>query len=416
MARIGILGFGTVGQQVYRILQEERESIRAKTGHALTVDAVLVRDLSKVRATTCDCLTMDPDAILKNKDITVVVEVMGGVETARDHVLAALRAGKHVVTANKALLSAHLPALLTAAQESKVGLAFEASVAGCVPVIRTLQEAMVSERLRKIYGIVNGTTNYILTRMEEGSNYKGALFEAQEKGYAEAEPSFDVDGHDAAQKLSVLIAVGYGLFVPGKAIFTEGITRVAREDMMYAKKLGRVIKLLAIATHEQGVLQARVHPVMLPESHFLASVRHENNALFLEASNVGEMTLIGKGAGGAPTASAVVSNILDVLSGHCNVSLTTQVPVMPMQEAAFEYYLRHTVLDTPGVLHKISGILAEHNISIADVVQVGRNEDEPIPLIIRTHLSKEKAMMDALHKIDALDVVKDATVLIRNEG
>lgn len=416
---IALLGFGTVGQAVYSILSEMKEAIAAKTGVELNIVSVVVKDSSKSRKVNCSFCSSNPDDVLSSPDVDVVVEVMGGLKPAKDYVLKALHNKKHVVTANKALLASCMPELVDAADKNGVSIGFEASVAGCIPIIRSLKDALATEQISKIYGIVNGTTNYILTRMAEGSNYKGALFEAQEKGFAEAEPSFDVDAHDAAQKLSVLTAVAFNSFVPGNAIFAEGISRLARDDMIFAKKLGRAIKLLAIARLENGKLQLGVYPTMLPESHPLTSVNYENNALYIVGNNIGQMVLMGRGAGGLPTASAVISNVIDAAKSSgivSNIKINSAIELQPIEESMFEYYMRFTVIDKPGVLHKISGVLAENNISIGDVMQIGRNQYEPIPLILRTHLTQEKSMNKAVSEIDKLEVIKDKTVVIRMES
>ncbi len=427
---IGILGLGTVGSGTVKILFENQKLLQKRLGCPLVVKKIAVRDPSLPRLVEVPetLLTTDPESIFRDPEIKIVVELIGGLEPARTFILKAIEAGKHVVTANKAVLAEFGKELFRAAKERGVDIAFEAAVGGGVPIIKTLKESLAGNRILSLTGIVNGTCNYILTRMtEKGLAFSEALREAQEAGFAEADPSLDVDGTDAAHKLALLTTLAYGTDISLEKIYVEGIRDIEPLDLAFAKELGFVTKLLAICKDTAGGLEVRVHPTLIPETHVLASVRMAYNAFYIKGDAVGDILLYGLGAGQMPTGSAVVSDIVDlarnVLSGASlrvpplsfQLSDLQQLPIKPMTEVITRYYFRFAAVDRPGVLSKIAGILGENEISIAAVIQKGREVGGSVPIVMLTHEARERAVRKALAVIDQLPIVTAPTKILRIE-
>ena len=434
--RIGLLGLGTVGAGVVKILQTRREMLEERAGARLTLAAVADTDLTRARE-GLDLknlpLTGDAAHVLADPSIHVVIELVGGLEPARTFISRALAARKHVVTANKALLAHHGAELYEEARRAGVALGFEAAVAGGIPLIRAVKDGLVANRVLSLAGIVNGTCNYILSKMtDEGLDFSLVLKEAQAHGYAEADPTLDIEGMDSAHKLQILVALAFRTFVDLKHIHTEGITRVTAQDIEYARELGYRIKLLAIAkaTGPAGApsagVEVRVHPTMIPAASPLAAVSGVFNGIFLTGDAVGDLMFYGRGAGQMPTASAVLSDVVEIARriAHGIPSLPlelpsigpTALPLTPMEAIRCCYYLRVTAQDRPGVLSRVAGILGENDISIANVIQKGRGTREAVPVVMLTHEARERDMRAALAKIDRLRDVAAATTMIRVEG
>ena len=434
--RIGLLGLGTVGAGVVKILQTRREMLEERAGARLTLAAVADTDLTRARE-GLDLknlpLTDDAAHVLADPSIHVVIELVGGLEPARTFISRALAARKHVVTANKALLAHHGAELYEEARRAGVALGFEAAVAGGIPLIRAVKDGLVANRVLSLAGIVNGTCNYILSKMtDEGLDFSLVLKEAQAHGYAEADPTLDIEGMDSAHKLQILVALAFRTFVDLKHIHTEGITRVTAQDIDYARELGYRIKLLAIAkaTGPAGApsagVEVRVHPTMIPAASPLAAVSGVFNGIFLTGDAVGDLMFYGRGAGQMPTASAVLSDVVEIARriAHGIPSLPlelpsigpTALPLTPMEAIRCCYYLRVTAQDRPGVLSRVAGILGENDISIANVIQKGRGTREAVPVVMLTHEARERDMRAALAKIDRLRDVAAATTMIRVEG
>jgi homoserine dehydrogenase len=425
--KIGLLGFGTVGQAVYKLLTENSKNIAERTGFLPVIEKVLVRDLKKKRNLPIDpkLLTTDPEDILEHKEISIVCELMGGIKPAEEYILSALEKGKAVVTANKALLSEKGERVFSLVNERRLYLGFEASVGGGIPIIKTMKEALVGNKIKRIVGIANGTTNYILTQMlEKGMDFAKALRLAQEKGFAEADPSLDLKGIDSAHKLSLLASLAFNFFIPFDRVYVEGIDKIELIDLEFARQFGYVVKLLAIAKEDKGKYEIRVHPALIPEKHILTSVRFNYNAFYIQGDFVGDILLYGLGAGGAPTASAVVSDIVDAIefltTGKRGLISYPQYEekklerIRPIEDCEFRYYFRFQALDKPGVLSKISGILGKYGISIASVVQIGRQKGKgAVPIVMLTHETKEGLVSKALSEISKLDVVKGEVKKIR---
>jgi homoserine dehydrogenase len=430
--RIGVLGLGTVGAGVVKILQTRAAMLQERTGARLSVAAVADTDLIRPReGLDLSALPMTNDAarVLADPAIHVVVELVGGLEPARTFILRALTAGKHVVTANKALLAHHGAEIHEAARRHGVALGFEAAVAGGIPLIRAVKEGLVANRVLSLAGIVNGTCNYILSKMtDEGLDFSLVLKEAQAHGYAEADPTLDIEGMDSAHKLQILASLAFRTFIDLKDIHTEGITRVTAQDIDYARELGFRIKLLAIAkvSGEGGGVEVRVHPTMIPAASPLAAVSGVFNGIFLTGDAVGDLMFYGRGAGQMPTASAVVSDVVEIARriAHGLPSLALELPsvgpsplpLTPMEAIRCCYYLRVTAQDKPGVLSRVAGILGENDISISNVIQKGRGTREAVPVVMLTHEARERDMRAALTKIDRLRDVAAATTMIRVEG
>ena len=420
--RIALIGAGTVGSKVASLMLEQSEDLEARSGAPLVLVGVGVKDASKARpGIPKELITADVPGLLA-KDIDIVVEVMGGIEPARTHILDAMSRGISVVTANKELLARDGATLAAAAEKNNVDLYYEASVAGAIPILRPLRESLVGDRVKKILGIVNGTTNYILTKMDEtGASFKDALSEAQKLGYAETDPSADVEGNDAAAKAAIVAQLAFHTRVTIDDVYCEGITKVSASDVKAAKEMGFVIKLLAIAERlDDESIVVRVHPAMIPRSHPLASVREAFNAVFVEAEAAGSLMFYGRGAGGAPTASAVLGDLVAVarnkMSGRRGPgeSIYADLKVKPVSEAMTSYYISLQVADKPGVLAQISQKIADNNVSIQTVRQDGLENDAQ--LVIRTHKALEKDLAKTLEDLRNLDAVKEISDYMRVEG
>ncbi len=428
--QIGLIGMGTVGAGVVRILTEQEELIRRRLGCDLTLAQVADSDIQKrLGARRLEgAWTDDAMNVIRNPDIDIIVELIGGIHPAREYLLAAIASGKHVVTANKKLLAEHGEEIFRAATDRGVDIGFEASVCGAIPIIRTIREGFAAEPLSALFGIVNGTCNFILTRMsDDGITFDAALAEAQREGYAEADPTLDVGGGDSAHKLTILASLAFGTPVALKEVYTEGVDHVQPGDIAYADTLGYKIKLLAIAKHENSAIEARVHPTLIPKSYLLSTVSGVHNAVYLMGGSVGESLLYGRGAGGGPTGSAVVSDLMDI-ARNIQHGASGRVPPMSFQAAAraplrikemaeieCRYYLRFMVQDQPGVLSKLSGVLGWHRIGIASVIQKARAAGGNVPLVMMTYRAHERDMRAALAHIDRMSEVSAPTVLIRVE-
>ena len=428
----GLIGFGNIGSGTVKLLVENGGLIEKRLGARIVIRRIADLDLKTPRPVAVDrkILTRDAKAILNDPEISIVIELVGGYEPAKSFILEAIRQGKHVVTANKALLATHGDEIFKAAEARGVDIGFEASVGGTIPVIKTLRESLAANRVRSIFSILNGTTNFILTKMsDEGKNYKTVLREAQSLGFAEADPTFDVEGIDTAHKLGIVLSLSYGKRVRLEDIYREGITGVSQQDIEFAKELGYKIKLLAIAIQRGDAIEARIHPTMIPFDHLLSSVNSNYNALHIRGDASGSVFLYGQGSGMMPTASAVVADLIDI-ARDIQKGISRRVPsrslseggieeieLMPMDEIVTNYYFRFSALDRPGVLSRISGILGKYNISIASVIQKGRAPDRTgsVPVVMTTHESREKDVRAALKEIDRLAVLKGKTVRIRIE-
>jgi homoserine dehydrogenase len=424
---VGLLGCGTVGSGVVKLFQEHPDLLDRRVGAKLRIRKVAVRSAPRVPV-DAKLLTKEAMEVVRDPQIDIIVELIGGTGVARTLCLEAVANGKHLVTANKALLAEHGLEIYRAAAEKRVDLGFEASVCGAIPIIRSVKEGLVANRILSIMGIVNGTTNYILTKMTESSQaFASVLTEAQAKGYAEADPTLDVGGGDAAHKLQILASLAYGGYIRFSDIYIEGIQKIEAVDIAFARELGYRIKLLAIAKQEQGELEVRVHPTMIPETHLLASVGGVYNAVHIRGDSCGSLMFSGRGAGQMPTASSVVADIVEIAHNivfhrpsHASLLPTravgSEITLRPMERITSGYYLRVMATDKPGVLSKVSGILGEHNISIASMIQKGRDEAAAVPIVMLTHQAVEGDMRRALQKINALDVIAQETMCIRVEG
>jgi homoserine dehydrogenase len=419
--RVGLLGCGNVGGAIVRLVDEHADVLTARAGVDIEIGRVAVRDVGKPRDLKLapEAFTADADAVVRDPSIDVVVEVMGGIDPARALITEALRAGKPVITANKELIARHGPELFAVAAASGVDLLFEASVAGGIPLMRPLRESLAGDRIRRVMGIVNGTTNYILTQMaEEGSSFDDALAEAQRLGYAEADPTADVDGFDAAAKAAIIATIAFGARVNADDVYTEGIRGVTADDIESAATLGYVVKLLAVAEESEGSISVRVHPAMIPVHHPLASVRGSFNAVFIEGEAVGELMRYGRGAGGRPTASAVLGDLIDAAS---NLGRAPTAPrevakarIRPIDELTSQYYLNLEVADRPGVLAAVAGVFGAHDVSIKAAEQEGLGDEAR--LIFITHTARERDMQATLRGLHALDVVDRVGTLLRVIG
>ena len=425
---VGIIGFGTVGAGTVKILLENKEIIKERLGFEINLRRIADLDIVRDRGIKVpkSILTSNVDDILSDPETDIVVELIGGIRPAKDFILKAINNRKHVVTANKALLATEGNEIFTAAHKREVEIGFEASVAGGIPIIKVIREGLVANRIKAIYGIINGTSNYILTKMtEEDVEFSKALKEAKALGYAEADPTLDIEGIDSAHKLAILAYLSYGIPVSYRDIYTEGISRISPQDISFASELGYKVKLLAIAKESDSKIELRVHPTMLPKEYLISKVDGPFNAIYIEGDATGSTLYYGRGAGCMPTGSAVVSDIVDI-ARNIMKNATGRVPVLTktlrnlkikrMDDVISMYYFRFSALDKPGVLSKISGILGNYNISIASVIQKGRSVGEAVPLVVRTHKAKERDVRKAISEIDRLPVVMDKTVFIRVEG
>ncbi len=423
--RVALLGCGTVGSEVVRLLNRDADDLASRIGRSLEIAGIAVRRPQRRRDLAVDpaLLTSDADALVARDDVDVVVEVVGGIEPARSWVLSALRNGKSVVTANKALLASDGPALHEAASASGADLYYEASTAGAIPILRPLRESLAGDHVTRVIGIVNGTTNYILTRMEEtGGSFEEALDEATALGYAEADPTADVDGFDAAAKAAILASIAFHTRVTAADVYREGIAAVTAADINSAREMGCTVKLLALAERsdvDTGV-SVRVHPAMIPTSHPLAGVRDAYNAVYVEAESAGSLMFYGRGAGGAPTASAVLGDLVavarNVVSGGRGPqeSAYANLPVLPMGRTMTRYHVSLDVADKAGVLSSVAGAFAQHDVSISSVRQQGHGDDASLVLV--THVAPDAALTATVEDLRGLDVVRAVASVMRVEG
>ena len=424
---VGILGGGTVGAALVGLLEERRAEIAARCGTELVAVAVAVRSPDSPRdGVPAELLTGDAAAVVNHPDVDVVVELIGGLEPARGLLLAALAAGKPVVTANKEVLATHGAELFAASRAAAADLLFEAAVGGAIPLVRALRQSLAGESVRRIMGIVNGTTNYILSRMTAGgATYPEALAESQALGYAEADPRADVEGHDAAAKAAIMAGIAFGAEVTAADVYCEGISTLSADDISFARRLGHVIKLLAIAERvDGGAVAVRVHPAMVPEDHPLASVRDSFNAVFVEGDACGELMLYGRGAGGRPTASAVLGDLIDAATNLRPAAATGGAPIFtggppplgparihPIGELRTAYYLALEVIDRPGVLAAVAGVFGRHGVSIRSMEQEGLGEEARIIFI--THVACESDMRATLENLRHLEAVRQVGSVLR---
>jgi len=438
--QVGLLGMGTVGRGTWTVLRRNEEEITRRAGRPIRITWIATRTLDRAREATRGSkdvqLTTDPEKVIDHPDVDIVVELIGGIELAKSYVLRAIANGKHVVTANKALLARHGNEIFAAAQKKGVMVAFEAAVAGGIPIIKALREGLTANRIEWIAGIINGTSNFILSEMRAtGAPFATVLAEAQARGYAEADPTFDVEGIDAAHKLAIMSAIAFGVPMQLDKVYTEGITRLTREDIRYAEELGYRIKLLGI-TRRASVegnaggegIELRVHPTLVPTRRLIANVEGAMNAVLVKGDAVGATLYYGPGAGAEPTASAVIADLVDVTRMHTadpehrvphlafQPDQLSNIPFLPMGEVRTSYYLRMRVLDRPGVLADITRILADREISIEAMIQKEPPEGEDrTDIILLTHLSIERQVVDAIAKIESLPTVDGKVVRIRME-
>lgn len=424
---VGLLGLGTVGSGVVKVFQAHSDLLDRRVGAKLRIKRIAVRTLPPRIPVDPKLLTQDAREVVEDPQIDVVVELIGGIDVAKTLCLAAVGSGKHLVTANKALLAEHGLEIYRAAAEQHVDLGLEASVCGAIPIIRSVKEGLVGNRILSIMGIVNGTTNYILTKMTDtGQAFASVLAEAKAKGYAEADPALDVGGIDAAHKLQILASLAYNGYIRFSDIYVEGIQKVDASDIEFARELGYRIKLLAIAKADDGELEVRVHPTMIPEAHLLASVGGVYNAVHIRGDSCGSLMFSGRGAGQMPTASSVVADVVEIAhnivhhrparTGLPTSGVGSEIALRPMERIASRYYLRIMAVDKPGVLARVAGALAENNISIASMIQKGRDQAAAVPIVMLTHEATEGDMRRSLQRINALDVVAEETTCIRVEG
>jgi homoserine dehydrogenase len=424
--RVGLLGCGNVGAALVELIRTRSDDIAARTGVALEVARVAVRSTTKERSVALPegVLTHDAAGLVTDPEIDIVVEVIGGIEPARELILDAIKAGKPVITANKELLANVGAELFAAADHAGVDLLFEAAVGGGIPVIRPLRESLAGERIDRVMGIVNGTTNYILTRMTEaGASYADALGEAQSLGYAERDPTADVEGYDAAAKAAIIASIAFGVRVVAGDVTNEGIAHMTRADIDYAAKMGYVIKLLAIAEQLDGPdgseVGVRVHPAMVPAEHPLASVRDSFNAVFVEGAAVGALMFYGRGAGGFPTASAVLGDLIDAAvnrtrGSHASIGALGKARIRPIDEVETAYYLNIDVFDRPGVLAAVAGVFGTQGVSIRSMEQEGLGNEARLVFI--THIAREAAMQATVRDLHHLDAVDRITSVLRVIG
>lgn len=425
---IGIIGFGNIGCGVVKILQQRRSLLAQKIGVEVVIKKICDKDILTKRDAPVDrsLLTRDANEIINDPQIDIVVELIGGINPAKEFILASLKKGKHVVTANKALLAECGNELFSEAAQRGKNIYFEASVGAGIPIIKSLKEGLVANKFSSIFGIVNGTSNYVLSQMsKEGCSFANAINQAKLKGFAEKDPTLDIEGIDSAHKLVLLTYLAYGRIIKMKDIFIEGISRISASDIAYAKELGYEIKLLAIAKKEVDELEVRVHPTFLPVNHLLSSVDGVFNAIYVASDLAGELMFYGPGAGQLPAASAVVSDIVDltqdIKAGLFKPTLnsiqdSSIKSLRQIDEFENKYYIRISVVDKPGVLAKISGILAKFGISIASVTQKEKLKAQIVPVVMVTHEVKEKNLRSALKMIDRLGEIKEKSVAIRIEG
>ena len=420
VVRIGVIGHGTVGAAFVKLVKQQSNTIAARSGVRLEIARVAVRNTAAhAGSLAADVLTQDADFVVSDPTVDLVVELMGGIDEARTLILKALASGKPVVTANKALIATHGAELFAAADKSGIDLLFEAAVCGGIPLIRPLRESLRGEPIRRVLGIVNGTTNYILTKMsEDGASYADALAGAQQLGYAEADPTADVEGLDAAAKISIIASIAFGANVVAGDVYSEGITKVTAADIAIAHRLGYAVKLLAIAELENssGSVSVRVHPAMVPHHHPLASVRDAFNAVVVDGEASGSLMFYGRGAGGDPTASSVLGDVIDAAinlnkGAHATLGVLTKAKLLPMAQTSCEYLIPLEVADKPGVLHAVTGIFASNNVSIRAAEQDGIGSGAR--LVFLTHMASEAAVQACIAQLRNLDVVMHVGALLR---
>ena len=419
--KAALLGFGTVGGGVYRLAERLGDELENKTGARLVISKILVRSLGRQgQGADRSLWTARWQEILNDGEISVVIELIGGIEPARTYVTEALKAGKNVVTANKDLLAEYGGELLNLAQEHRCDLMFEASVAGAIPIIRSLKQSLAGSMITEVAGIVNGTTNYILTKMSEvGMDYEEALALAMEKGYAEADPTADVEGHDAGRKIAIMASIAFNSRVTFSQVYTEGITKITAKDISYAKEFGYVVKLLGIAKKDEDGVEVKVHPMLVPEDHPLATVRNSFNAVFVHGEACDDAMFMGRGAGELPTASAVMGDVIDVMGnlvhnccGRMGCTCYKTLPVKKAEDTRSRYFMRIQVTDRPGALANIAGVLGNNQVSIAQVYQK-KSLNGVAELVVITDLVREKNFNDSLTVIRGMDVLQDVSSVIR---
>jgi homoserine dehydrogenase len=424
--KVALVGFGVVGSGVVSLVQQSAELLRKRTGVQIELQRIVDVDIERPRDVAVDpqLLLTDYRNVINDPNIDIVIELVGGTTIAFDIVSQALAAGKHVVTANKALLCARGPELYQLATQKQRELRFEASVAGGIPIIKAIKESLAADRIRTLYGIVNGTTNFILTRMiEEAWSFGDALKRAQELGFAEADPSLDVNGGDAQHKLHILAGVAFDTVPDHGAITREGIDTLQLQDVLYAKELGYVIKLLAIGKIEDEAVSLRVHPTLIPSRCSLASVKNEFNAVMLESEFLGQSLFIGRGAGARPTATAVVGDIVDIATGMLQnkefsasrYTMSNQYPIMPPGKTRSRFYLRLATSERAGILAQVTKILSDQDISISAITQEEGTVERPIPIVILTRMAREENVRRAVTAIDAMDFTREPTVVLHVE-
>jgi len=425
--KVALLGLGTVGSGVAKILQGNGDNIELKAGASIELAKVLVRDLNRPRPVEvpAEILTTNGEDVLNNPDINIVIEVMGGIEPARTYILKAIANGKSIVTANKELMAKHGKEILAAAEEYKVAVQFEASVGGGIPIIRPMKRCLAANNIEEIMGIINGTTNYILTKMtDEGLDFADVLAEAQKLGYAEADPTADVGGYDAAYKIAILSSIGFNTRIGFENVYFEGIENISAKDIEYAQELGYTIKLLAIAKQMEDGIEIRVHPTMIPNNHPLASVKDVFNAIFVKGNAVGEVMFYGRGAGQMPTGSAVVADVIDItrdlvhnVPSSLNCTCFVEGKIKQVEDIISSYYVRLNCLNKPGVLSQIAGVFGKHNVSVSSVIQKGEKVDKETAAIVWvTYQVKEKDLQAALSELKELSIIKEINNVIRVEG
>ncbi|WP_252238606.1 homoserine dehydrogenase [Clostridium sp. VAP51] len=425
--RIALLGLGNVGRGVCMILNSNKEEIMKRSGYEVEIAKILVRDTSKARGVEVseELITTDFDEILKDDSIKIVLEIMGGIDPAKEYMIKCMNAGKHIVTANKMLIATHGDELFENADSNGVMFKYEASVAGGIPIINGIDESLTANKIKELYGIINGTTNYILTKMEcDGFGFDEALKEAQEKGYAEADPTSDIDGYDAQYKLAILSSLAFGTKIDIDNVYREGITNINPIDMEYAKEFKMVIKLLAIVKEVNGKLELRVHPTMIPKKHPLANVYDSFNAVFVKGNAVGDLMFYGRGAGDLPTGSAVVSDVISMLRSNVDLENYNSVvknnlwdrEISDIKDVESKFYIRATVLDESGVLGEITAILGKHDVSLRSVIQKGEeNGKGQVTIVLVTHKTSQAQIYSSCNEISNLSSVNKIDNIIRIE-
>ncbi len=426
--KVAVCGLGTVGGGVFNVLSRNASEIARRAGRPIVIEQVATRTPNPNCDTSSVYVSQDVFDVIDNPEIDIVVELIGGYDIAYDLVMKAIKAGKHVVTANKALIAVHGNEIFQAAREAGVVVAFEAAVAGGIPIIKSIREGLTANKIQWVAGIINGTGNYILSSMQqEGKSFEDALAEAQELGYAEADPTFDVEGIDAAHKLTILSAIAFGVPLSFDSVYTEGISRITIEDIQQADALGYVIKHLGITRRTEDGLELRVHPTLVPKERLLANVNGVKNAVMVCGDAVGPTLYYGAGAGAEPTASSVIADLVDVARAMganqesrvpylAFADQSYDLPVLPMEEIETAYYLRLLAVDRPGVLARVATILSEQGISIEAIIQRDSTEGELVPIILLTHVTKEAAMNEVIRQIESLADIAGGVMRIRVES